>query len=235
MSQSASSVFFNREHAASYNQRFSKLAPMKDALHLLIRLIFSELPTEARILCVGAGTGAEMIYLAEAFPQWQFTAVEPAAAMLDICRQRAEACGITARCTFHEGYIDSLPESETFDAAMAILVSQFILQAEQRQHFFRKIAAQLRPGGLLVSADLSADKSSATYRNFFEIWQRAWSHTGMSAEALENQRAAFDRDVAVLPPDDVAAIIQSSGFAAPMQFFQTLLIHGWYARRSLQA
>ena len=112
MSNRETLIPFDKEHAAVYDQRFAKLAPMKDALHLLIQLVFSELPAAARVLCVGAGTGAELIYLAQVFPQWQFTAVEPAAAMLDICRQRAEACGITARCTFHEGYIDSLPVSD---------------------------------------------------------------------------------------------------------------------------
>jgi len=45
-----------------------------------------------------AGTGSELIYLAQNFPQWQFT-VEPAAPMLDVCRQRTEECGIASRCT----------------------------------------------------------------------------------------------------------------------------------------
>jgi len=85
-------VAFDKAHAAGYDQRFAKLAPMKEALHLLLRLLFSEFPAEARILCVGAGTGAELLYLAQAFPQWRFTAVDPSAPMLDICRQRAQVC-----------------------------------------------------------------------------------------------------------------------------------------------
>lgn len=234
MSNQAPSILFNRDRAASYDQSFAKLAPMKDALHLLTRLVFAELPVDARILCVGAGTGAELIYLAEAFPQWQFTAVEPSAPMLDICRQRAEELGIAARCTFHEGYIDSLPPAQAFDAATAILVSQFILQAEQRRDFFRHIAKQLRPNGLLVSADLSVDKSSANYPALFDRWVQAWRHTGMAADALENQRAAFDRYVAVLAPADIETMIGSSGFDMPVRFFQTFMIHGWYAIKSAQ-
>jgi len=52
--------------ASSYDKRFAALAPMRDALYLLIRVILSELPN-AHILCVGAGTGSELIYLAQNF------------------------------------------------------------------------------------------------------------------------------------------------------------------------
>jgi len=52
MQNQESSIVFDRERASSYDKRFAKLAPMRDALHLLIRFVLSELPTDARILCV---------------------------------------------------------------------------------------------------------------------------------------------------------------------------------------
>ncbi|WP_232288441.1 class I SAM-dependent methyltransferase [Anaeromyxobacter sp. K] len=62
---------------------------MRDALHLVTRLALGELPAQARILCVGAGTGAELLSLAAAFPGWRFTAVDPSEPMLRRCRARA--------------------------------------------------------------------------------------------------------------------------------------------------
>jgi len=53
-------------------------------------MFLSESPSDSRVLIVGAGTGAELINLANYFPLWNFTVVEPASAMLDVCRQRAE-------------------------------------------------------------------------------------------------------------------------------------------------
>jgi hypothetical protein len=71
------SAAFDQAHAAIYDQRFAELAAMRDALHLLTSAVFADLTADARILCVGAGTAAELIYLAQKFPQWRFTAVEP--------------------------------------------------------------------------------------------------------------------------------------------------------------
>ena len=89
MKSQDSTATFNKENASSYDNQRAKLAPIKDALHLCIRMKLSKLPVDARILCVGVGTGTELIYLAQEFPQWHFTAVEPAPEMLKICRQRA--------------------------------------------------------------------------------------------------------------------------------------------------
>ncbi len=49
---------------------------------------------------------------------------------------------------------------------------------------------------------------------------------------IEKMRAAYGRDVAVLPPQEVASIIASAGFDTPVLFFQNLLIHAWYSRRT---
>ena len=51
-------------------------------------------------------------------------------------------------------------------------------------------------------------------------------------EGLDRMRAAYDRDVAILAPGEVAALMALGGFEAPVQFLQTGLIHAWIARRT---
>jgi tRNA (cmo5U34)-methyltransferase len=178
------------------------------------------------------GTGSELIDFAQTFPQWKFTAVEPAAPMLDICRQKAEEYGIASRCTFHEGYLDSLPASDPFHAATCLLVSHFFIQQEERRNFFRQIAARLLPDGYLVSSDLASDMSSSAYQSLLEVWVRMLINPEMPAEEIEKFLTSYGRDVALLPPQEVEAIIASSGFDTPVLFFQTLLIHAWYTKRT---
>ena len=229
MPQQDPSTIFDQKQAAEYDQRFAKAAAMRDALQLLTAAVLGDLPADARVLSVGAGTGLEIAYLAQKFPGWRFMAVEPSGPMLAVCRSKMEECGIGARCEFHGGYLDSLPPSEPFDAATSLLVSQFVLDPVARTEFFRAIARRLRPGGVLVAADLAGDTATATYQSLFEVWLRVLDVPPEKAEGL---RTAYGRDVAVLPADRVGEIIRARGFEPPVQFLQTGLIHAWYARRS---
>ena len=222
------------KQASSYDQQWSKMAPINDALHLLTSIVFSELPPKANILCVGAGTGTEILSLAQTFPEWHFTAVEPSTAMLDVFRRRAEEHGIASRCVFHLGYLDSLPSNGSFDAATAFLVSQFILERHARATFFQSIAERLCPTGVLVSSDLAGDMAAPECRDLLDVWFRVMTGSGTppSPEGIERMRATYRRDVAVLPPQDVREIITCGGFDSPVLFFQAGLIHAWFARRS---
>ncbi|MBD2102666.1 class I SAM-dependent methyltransferase [Leptolyngbya sp. FACHB-261] len=232
MKNQTPAIIFDQKTAASYDQKTDLWAAGREALFSFIRLILAELPADARILCVGVGTGTELIALAQAFPQWQFTAVEPASAMLDVCRQKAEASGVTSRCTFHEGYLDSLPASDPFDAATCLLVSHFFTQPEERSHFFHQIASRLRRSGYLINSDLVLGMSPSVYERLFEVWLRMLQGSGWTEEDIEKMRAAYGRDVAALSAPEIESIIAAGGFDTPVLFFQTLFIRAWFSRRT---
>ena len=63
------------------------------------------------------------------------------------------------------------------------------------------------------------------------LWQQVMAPDNVSPEGLSRLKATYARDVAVLPPAGVAAIIAAAGFAPPVQFFQAGLIHAWFASR----
>ncbi|AMR66233.1 class I SAM-dependent methyltransferase [Aquipseudomonas alcaligenes] len=221
-----------QQQAASYDTQWAKTAPLRHCLHLLLDSLFAELPIDARILCVGVGTGTELAHLAAQNPVWRFTAVEPSAAMLDVCRQRAEQDGFAARCDFHEGYLESLPAAAAHDAATCFLVSQFILEPPARSAFFAEIAEHLTPGGLLASSDLAADVDSAEYEVLLTAWMHMMAAAEVSPETMARMRQAYARDIGVLSPERTAAIIAAGGFTLPVPFFQAGLIHAWLSRRA---
>jgi tRNA (cmo5U34)-methyltransferase len=164
---------------------------------------------------------------ATAFPGWRFTAVEPSPAMLEICYRKVDEAGVASRCHFHEGYLDSLPRTEPFNAAISILVSQFLIDPAQRRDFFHQIAIRLRPGGHLINADLASSLNSSTFESLFEIWLKAHGHT---PQAERPSQTGWGKDVAVSRPEEIESIISGAGFEWPILFYQALFIHAWHAR-----
>ncbi len=234
MTQQGTRIAFDEDHAAVYDEQFAKLTPLKDALHLCMRAALADASSASRVLCVGAGTGAEVCYLADAYPDWTFTLVEPAAPMLARARHKAEEAGIADRCTFHVGYLDSLPESGLFDVATSILVSQFVLDPKARRDFFRGIAARLLPGGQLITADLATRANDDPSDRLFLQWLALMRHNNSDEEVLKNYRNAIQKGVAVVPPATLATLLTESGFEQPLSICQTLLIHTWHARRAMK-
>ena len=230
METKESKNIFDKDAALSYDNQRDKLAPIKDALHLCIRVLLSNLPSNARILCVGAGTGSELIYLAQAFPKWNFTVVEPSSDMIEVCCQRTKELDIYSRCTFHEGYLDTLPELGAFDAATSILVSHFIVNADDRSKFFSKISSRLKNGSYMINADLASDMSSLEYDSLLKVWVNLHEYAGMPVRI-----ESFGSKVAMVPLKEVESILKSSGFEEPVLFFQTLFIHAWFSKINVNA
>jgi tRNA (cmo5U34)-methyltransferase len=123
--------------------------------------------------------------------------------------------------------LDSLPQTEPFNAATSILVSQFLTGPNQRRDFFHQIATRLRPRGHLITADLASSLNSSAFENLFEIWLRAHGHT---PPAERPSQIGWEKDVAVSRPDEIESIIAGAGFEQPILFYQALFIHAWHAR-----
>tara|TARA_R110002072_G_scaffold48801_2_gene133380 strand:+ start:215 stop:913 length:699 start_codon:yes stop_codon:yes gene_type:complete len=232
MSQTDPALVFNKEHAAQYDTRFGRANLFRDVIHLVTDFSFVALPEDARILVVGAGTGMEILGLAARHPGWHFTAVDPAGAMLDVFREKAQTAGILSRCDIHEGYLDTYRETPLHDAAMSLLVSHFLQTDSARGAFFAQIAARLKPGGLLVNADLAANLTNPANQRVFAAWKQMMTESGASAESLENYRAGFGRDFAVQTPSAVETLMKENGFAPPSLLLQTLLIRTWLTSKA---
>lgn len=55
-----SAFVFDQKMADAYDERNAVWARESEALYSLMRVVFAGLPADARMLCVGAGTGSEI-------------------------------------------------------------------------------------------------------------------------------------------------------------------------------
>jgi tRNA (cmo5U34)-methyltransferase len=222
------SELFEGESAAGYDDGWARLAPLVGSIHLVAFAAFDRLPPDARVLCVGSGTGAEIAALAARFPGFTFVAVDPAEAMMAIARAKLTELGVADRCTFHVGTVDTLPPSEPFAAATAILVSHFLVDREARVGFFRAIAERLAPGAPFVSADLAAPNTEG---GLGALWDGLLRYVGLDAQQIAGYRALMGPTVALLPADAVERLVTEGGFAEVTHAFQAVWMHAWVAHR----
>lgn len=221
--------FRSRESAEARDRLLAPLAPLSAALHLTMRAALAPLPPDARVLIVGVGTGPELLDLAESNPGWRFTALDPAEAMLDVCRRRAEAAGVADRCSFHCGYLSSLPPGPGFDAATALTVSHFFRVEAERVDFFREIAGRLAPGGILVNSDLAGDPAAPEHADRVGQWA-ALLQAHLPQAMAEGMVGALSTAVDLRAPEAVARLMSAAGFERPVQFYQCVFLHAWWAR-----
>ena len=222
-------IVFNQEMADAYDRRNSALAPISDCLHFLLRLALADLPADARVLCVGVGTGAEILSLAKAYPGWSFVGIDPSEEMLAVGRHRLEQAGVLDRCELLQGYAQDAPRDE-FDAVVSLLVAHFI-KREERPAFYSAIHERLKPGGRFASAEISGDLDAPQFPAMLDDWKRVQTMMGATPESLAKLGGMMRDVLGVVPPADTEALWEAAGFERPVPFFQAFMIRGWHAVR----
>lgn len=223
----ATTSFFDRDVADAYDRRNNALTPISDNLHFLLRLVLAELPVDARVLCVGVGTGAEILSLATAYPGWFFVGVDPSAEMLSVGRRRLEQAGVMHRCELIHGYVEDAPR-EAFDAVVSLLVAHFI-KSERRPAFYTAIHDRLKSGGRFASAEISCDLDSPEFPAMLEDWKKVQTLMGAAPQSLANLAGMMREALGVLPPEETEVLWRAAGFMNPIAFFQAFMIRGWHA------
>ena len=221
--------FFNQEHAEAYDRRNSGLKPISNCLHFLTELVLARLPDKARILCVGIGTGAEVLPLAAVRPDWTFVGVDPSPDMLAVGRHRLAEAGVLSRCELYQGYVDDAPE-EQFDAVICLFVAHFI-QLEDRPAFYRAIYDRLAPGGMFVSAEISDDLDAPEAAAKLEDWKQVQARMGATPESLATLGETLRNVLGVVSPAITTDLWREAGFSLPVPFFQAFMVCGWHAQR----
>lgn len=223
---------FSGAAAAAYDQQWSRLAPVKQSLNLAMGLAMENLGPAPNFLCVGVGTGTEMLALTEFFPEARFTALDPSSDMLSQCKAKMTDAGLASRCRFHHGYLADLSVNESFDGATSLLVSHFLTERSSRLAFFADIAKHLRTGGLLVTADITSDTLHPLFPRRREFWGKTLAFAGMEPDQVAEFTASLTESLAVVPQTETEKLLQEAGFRDPISIYSFMLIQAWVTQKA---
>lgn len=219
-------VVFDAHTASTYAEGALRQVPGYAGLHRMVSLLLAErVPSQGRVLVLGAGGGLELKALAEAHPDWSFDGVDPSADMLDLARQTVGAHA--ARIGLHEGYIDSAPTGP-FDAATSLLTFHFIAR-EQRPETLLQIRRRLKTGAPLVIAHISFAQTEPERSMWISRHVAYSTPEGTDPAQMESARQAIGTRLSILAPDEEEALLRQSGFSGTSLFYAGFSFKGWVA------
>lgn len=221
---------FNADRAGVYDSRIGKTIPGYDTLHKLVEVtLAAELPEQARLLIVGAGTGQEIVTLGKNHPGWEFTAIDPSTPMLEIAKKRVQDAGMAERVEWHEGTVEDLPESGTYDAATMLLALHFVPRSEKGNHL-GVISDCLNPGAPLILADSFGDPDTTRFKRYSSLMQ-AWAKTmGLEDAVIAEMYDPSRKDLHRVAEDVIKSFLREAGFIDIQRLFQAYFIGAWLCR-----
>src|SRR5690606_40138438 len=140
----------------------------------------------AHILIDGCGTGYELSYLLQRYPDRTFTAIDPSFAMLEQARKNLNSID-QQRVQLIQSTIQELPHLDTFDAALAILVAHFIPNSE-KNGFFQAIYQCLKTNGLALTYDLMQPEEQQDIKIMQKLAQQTGLSVVQSTKMIERDR-----------------------------------------------
>ena len=218
--------FSDSAAVAQYAVNLVKQVPGLHALHKMAHVLLAEhVPTNGRVLVLGAGGGMELKALAQASPAWRFTGVDPSPEMLALAKRTLGE--FACRVDFVEGLVESAPNRE-FDGATCLLTLHF-LSLEERLRTLRELKRRLRPGAPLVVAHHSVSGAPEEKLAWFQRWAAFTTDNGLQSEATQSRATLLANRLPTLPPECEVELLELAGFERVRLFYAALSFRGWVA------
>lgn len=227
-------VRYDARHAAAYSAKIRALIPGYELLHQLSsELLLATLPASARVLVAGSGTGEELLRYAAAAPGWQLSGIEPSADMNALAQARCEEAGLLARVQLLPGKVGEQPlPAASFDAATSLLVLHFLPDDGSKAAYLQTLAAALRPGGVLLLADLGGERGEAGFEQLFEAWYQQQCRSQTRRDRVELDFAHLRQHVYPLSAARRAELLQQAGLVPGPEYWRAFGLAALLARKA---
>lgn len=228
-------VDFDDENRAAVAQEYENLARKfilgYESFYVLTEILLAEnLPERAEVLIVGAGGGKEIVTFGNAFPNANFTGVDPSEKMLAVAQQKADVENLASRLSLVRGTIQDVDEKQ-FDAATALLVMHFLPDDGEKLEFLKAVHRRLKPNTKFIIAGGCLDKTGAEFDWMMNAYQNHARRNGAPPEIVAEAAKTIREKVYFVPERRELELLQAAGFGEIRRFFQGLWFTAWVAEK----
>lgn len=214
---------------AQYANNLVRQVPGVHELHQMAHVLLAEhVPSNGRVLVLGAGGGMELKAMAEASPAWRFTGVDPSPEMLALATRTLG--DMADHADLIQGFIESAPNIK-FDGATCLLTLHF-LSLDERLRTLRELKRRLRPGAPLVVAHHSVPDAPEEKLAWFRRWAAFVTASGIPGESAQSRATMVASRLPTLSPECDIELLERAGFERSSLFYAALTFRGWVAYAS---
>lgn len=199
--------------ATDYDAQIRRYIP---AYEQMIDTVVGIIAPGAYVIDLGAGTGALGAAILDRVPRTRVRFLDIDPAMLAVAGERVARHA--DRAELHKGsFDDALPAC---DAVVASLALHHVPERDRKRALYARIREALRPGGVLLVADITVHETGTAHDHAYHVWAREMATHGIArpeADALFAQWAGEDR---YYPLAAELAMLAEAGFAAPECFWK---------------
>jgi tRNA (cmo5U34)-methyltransferase len=212
--------------AAAYDAAIRRFIPgYEEMIAEVVSILDDALGEGARVVDLGAGTGALAGAILDGIPRARVVLVDIDPNMLGVAATRVAAHGGRAelRCATFEDALGELGgggEGTGAGAVVASLALHHVPELDRKRALYARIHGALAPGGVFLSADATVHEVGPEHARVYREWAAGMARAGIEAaeaEALFAQWAGEDRYYPLAVELDLLA---AAGFARPECFWK---------------
>lgn len=215
------------DFVAQYDRGPPLFIPGYAASHVMAAtVLLDRIGADGQLMIVGAGGGIEIAAFAAMCPQWQYVAVDPSQAMLDLGSSRLKRERPEVSVEWLRGVTADAPAGP-FDAATAFHCLMFAPDDGTRLQQLKAIHTRLKPGAPFLMVHPASDRQGRTtdlnrYTKHAELM-------GAEQDLIARASAMVTTQVHLLSPAREEELLREAGFHVEGLFYQGLWIRGWEA------
>lgn len=201
--------------ASDYDAEIRRYFPAYDEMIGTVAGILGELGAP-EVVDLGAGTGAlgGAILDRVSTARVRFIDIDPA--MLEVAGARVARHGARAELV-RQSFDDALP---VCDAVIASLALHHVPQRDRKRALYARIREALRPGGVLLVADIAVYEAGRTRDHAYRGWAAEMGRHGISALESEALFARWADEDRYYPLAAEFEMLAAAGFAQPECFWK---------------
>jgi tRNA (cmo5U34)-methyltransferase len=204
--------------AADYDAAIRRYIPAYDQMIASTVAVVGRLAAPY-VVDLGTGTGALAAAILDGVPGSLVQLLDVDPAMLEVAAARVADHGVRAQLV-RGSFDDALPSCNAIVASLAL---HHVTDRAAKATLYARIRDALRPGGVLVVADITVHEDGPEHALSYDLWTAAMGEHGIAADAARELYAKWagpDGD-RYFPLATELALLGDAGFPRPECFFKS--------------